>query len=195
MESMSQRAALVYGMRGRHQAGNSQLVDGMIHDGLWDRFPTPTWVTSRYTPRRAGVSRADHGRVRGWRATRSGGRNGRQCRFKAEIVPVEIPGKKGADRGREDEVRAGDLARRAGRAQAVLREDGTVTPERARVERRRERVGVTSLAFAKSARSSSRWPASPRTPAPAVSPRSVLRPIVAVHNLMKKANTTTAITI
>ncbi len=37
-ESMSNAPHYVYGMRGGIKAGNSQLVDGMIHDGLWDSF-------------------------------------------------------------------------------------------------------------------------------------------------------------
>src|SRR3989475_2526195 len=38
MESMSNAPHYVYGMRGGIKAGNSQLVDGMILDGLWDSF-------------------------------------------------------------------------------------------------------------------------------------------------------------
>src|SRR5919108_4358352 len=38
MESMSNAAHYVYGMRSGIKAGNSQLVDGMVHDGLWDSF-------------------------------------------------------------------------------------------------------------------------------------------------------------
>src|SRR5882724_10573677 len=34
MESMSNAPHYVYGIRSRIKAGNSQLVDGMIHDGL-----------------------------------------------------------------------------------------------------------------------------------------------------------------
>ena len=37
-ESMSNAPHYVYGMRGGIKAGNTQLVDGMIHDGLWDSF-------------------------------------------------------------------------------------------------------------------------------------------------------------
>src|SRR5881409_1279802 len=38
MESMSNAPHYVYGMRGGIKAGNSQLVDGIILDGLWDSF-------------------------------------------------------------------------------------------------------------------------------------------------------------
>src|SRR5205823_13205146 len=36
-ESMSNAPHYVYGMRRGIKAGDAQLVDGMIHDGLWDR--------------------------------------------------------------------------------------------------------------------------------------------------------------
>src|SRR5574341_836109 len=38
MESMSNAPHYVYGMRGGIKAGHQQLVDGVIHDGLWCSF-------------------------------------------------------------------------------------------------------------------------------------------------------------
>src|SRR3954471_24904032 len=38
MESMSNAPHYVYGMRTGIKAGNTTLLDGMIHDGLWDSF-------------------------------------------------------------------------------------------------------------------------------------------------------------
>src|SRR2546428_9618367 len=49
-ESMSNAPHYVYGMRGGVKAGQSPLVDGMIHDGLWDPFSdTPMGDPARYT--------------------------------------------------------------------------------------------------------------------------------------------------
>src|SRR5437899_7344315 len=60
MESMSNAPHYVYGMRGGIKAGNSQLVDGMIHDGLWDSFSnTHMGNLAEYTARKAGVSRSE----------------------------------------------------------------------------------------------------------------------------------------
>src|SRR5213592_1833431 len=60
MESMSNAPHYVYGMRGGIKAGNSQLVDGMIHDGLWDSFSnTHMGNLAEYTAKKAGVSRTD----------------------------------------------------------------------------------------------------------------------------------------
>ena len=58
MESMSNAPHYLYGMRGGIKAGNSQLVDGMIHDGLWDSFSnTHMGNLAEYTARKAGVDR------------------------------------------------------------------------------------------------------------------------------------------
>src|SRR6266480_1643724 len=63
MESMSNAPHYVYGMRGGIKAGNSQLVDGMILDGLWDSFSnTHMGNLAEYTAKKAGVSREDQDR-------------------------------------------------------------------------------------------------------------------------------------
>src|SRR6266581_2773833 len=60
MESMSNAPHYVYGMRGGIKAGNSQLVDGMILDGLWDSFSnTHMGNLAEYTANKAGVSREE----------------------------------------------------------------------------------------------------------------------------------------
>src|SRR5437867_4455996 len=53
-ESMSNAPHYVYGMRGRIKAGNTEPVDGMIHDGLWDSFSnTHMGNLAEYTARKA----------------------------------------------------------------------------------------------------------------------------------------------
>src|SRR5881227_4125067 len=95
MESMSNAPHYVFGMRAGIKAGNSQLVDGMIHDGLWDSFSnTHMGNLAEYSAKKAGVSRQDqdafalasHQKAVAAMAA---------CRFKAETVAVEIPGRKG----------------------------------------------------------------------------------------------------
>ena len=59
-ESMSNAPHYVYGMRSGIKAGNTELVDGMIRDGLWDSFSnTHMGNLAEYTAKKAGVSRAD----------------------------------------------------------------------------------------------------------------------------------------
>jgi acetyl-CoA C-acetyltransferase len=82
-------------MRGGVKLGDHTLVDGMIRDGLWCSFcDVHMGSHAEYTARKAGVSRqmqdelavASHAKAIA--AIEAG-------RFKAEIVRVEIPGKKG----------------------------------------------------------------------------------------------------
>jgi acetyl-CoA C-acetyltransferase len=94
-ESMSNAPYYVFGMRGGVKFGSQQMVDGVIHDGLWCAFgQNHMGGHAEYTARKAGISRqrqdefalASHQKAV---AAIEGGA------FKAEIVPVEIPGKKG----------------------------------------------------------------------------------------------------
>ena len=62
---MSTAPHYVYGMRGGIKAGNQTMVDGMIHDGLWDSFGCcHMGEYAEYTAEKAGVSRAGPGRLR-----------------------------------------------------------------------------------------------------------------------------------
>jgi acetyl-CoA C-acetyltransferase len=115
-ESMSNAPFYVQGMRGGVKMGDQSLVDGMIRDGLW----CPTCNVhmgshAEYTATKAGVSRAEqdafaarsHARAV---AAQQGGK------FTAEIVPVEIPGKKGptvvsVDEGPRADTTADSLAK------------------------------------------------------------------------------------
>src|SRR5213593_3178254 len=150
-ESMSNAPHYVYGMRGGIKAGNSELVDGMIRDGLWDSFSnTHMGNLAEYTAKKAGVSRADqdafalasHQKAVAAMAA---------CRFKAEIVPVEIPGKKGPtvvekDEGPRKETSLDALAA----LKPSFQQDGTVTPGNAPgLNDGASALVVTSLAFAR----------------------------------------------
>src|SRR6266446_1674910 len=95
MESMSNAPHYLYGMRTGIKAGNSNLVDGMIHDGLWDSFSNQHMGNlAEYTAQKAGVSRADQDRF-ALESHQKATAAMQACHFKAETVPVEIPGKKG----------------------------------------------------------------------------------------------------
>ena len=59
-ESMSSAPHYVYGMRAGIKAGNQTMVDGMIHDGLWDSFGgNHMGEYAESTAEKAGVSRKD----------------------------------------------------------------------------------------------------------------------------------------
>ena len=94
-ESMSNAPYYMYGMRNGVKAGDQTLVDGMIKDGLWCSFcDVHMGSHAEYTARKAEITRerqdefafASHRKAV---AAIEGGK------FKNEIVPVQIPGRKG----------------------------------------------------------------------------------------------------
>src|SRR5213594_1495369 len=149
-ESMSNAPHYVYGMRGGIKAGNSQLVDGMIHDGLWDSFSnTHMGNLAEYTARKAGVSRDDQDRF-ALASHQKAVAAMEACRFKAETVPVEIPGKKGPTLIEKDESPRTDSSLEALAAlKPSFEKDGTVTPGNAPgLNDGASALVVASLAFA-----------------------------------------------
>ena len=194
MESMSNAPHYVYGMRGGIKAGNSQLVDGMIHDGLWDSFSnTHMGNLAEYTAKKAGVSRADQDRF-AYESHQKAVAAMDACRFQAETVTVkvEIPGKKGPAVIDKDEGPRKDTSVEALAAlKPSFEKDGSVTPGNAPgLNDGASALVVTSLAYAK---------AHGLTPLARITayatgggePKDLFfAPIVAVQNLMKKADTT-----
>lgn len=151
MESMSNAPHYVYGMRGGIKAGNSQLVDGMIHDGLWDSFGnTHMGSLAEYTAKKAGISREDQDRF-ALASHQKAVAALEACRFKAETVPVEIPGEQGPTVVDRDEGPRPDTTLEALAAlKPAFEKDGTVTPGNAPgLNDGASALVVTSLAFAK----------------------------------------------
>src|SRR6266853_1526500 len=191
MESMSNAPHYVYGMRGGIKAGDTSLVDGMIRDGLWDSFSNQHMGNlAEYTAKKAGISRADQDAF-ALQSHRKAVAAMQACRFKAETVPVEIPGKKGPTVIDKDE------SPRADTSLAVLaaltpsfEKDGTVTAGNAPgLNDGASALVVASLAFAKT---HGLQPLA-RVTAYATGggePKDLFfAPIFAVQNLMKKAGT------
>jgi acetyl-CoA C-acetyltransferase len=192
MESMSNAPHYVYGMRGGIKAGNTELVDGMIHDGLWDSFSnTHMGNLAEYTARKAGVTRADQDAF-ALASHQKAVSAMEACRFRAETVPVEIAGKKGPTLIEKDE---GPRKETSLEALAALKpsfeKDGTVTAGNAPgLNDGASALVVASLAFAKA---HGLKPVA-RITAYATGggePKDLFfAPIVAVQNLLAKAKTT-----
>jgi acetyl-CoA C-acetyltransferase len=94
-ESMSNAPYYQYGIRGGVKAGDQTLVDGMIKDGLWcASCNVHMGRHAEYTAKKASVSREDQD-VFAEASHRKAIAAIDAGRFKAEIAPVQIPGKKG----------------------------------------------------------------------------------------------------
>ena len=115
MESMSNAPHYVYGYRSGVKFGDQTLVDGMIRDGLWcATCNVHMGGHAEYTAKKASITRdrqdafAAESHQRAIAAQDAG-------KFRTEIVPVEIPGKKGptivdADEGPRRDTTAQSLA-------------------------------------------------------------------------------------
>ena len=115
-ESMSNAPHYVYGMRSGVKIGDQTMVDGMIKDGLWcGSCGVHMGAHAEYTATKAEVSRAqqDEFAANSHRKAVAAQQNGK---FTAEIVPVEIAGRKGpmivsVDEGPRGDTTAESLAK------------------------------------------------------------------------------------
>src|SRR5216117_1035451 len=182
-ESMSNAPHYVYGMRGGIKAGNSELVDGMIRDGLWDSFSnTHMGNLAEYTAKKAGVSRKEQDEF-ALQSHQKAVKAMESCFFKAEIVPVEKVEK-------DESPRPDTSLEKLAALKPSFEKDGTVTPGNAPgLNDGASALVVTSLAFANA------HGLKPLAKVTAYAtgggePKDLFfAPIVAVQNLMKKAGT------
>src|SRR5712671_1395581 len=94
MESMTNAPYLLPQARKGYRLGNAQIIDSMVQDGLWDVYNNyHMGITGENVAEKYGITREqqDEFAVNSHRKAISAIR---ECRFKAQIVPVEIPGQK-----------------------------------------------------------------------------------------------------
>ena len=95
-ENMSISAHVLAGSRDGFRMGDAKLVDSMIVDGLWDVYNNyHMGVTAENVAAKYGVTRADQDAfaLASQQKTEAAQKAGR---FKGEILPLEIPQRKGA---------------------------------------------------------------------------------------------------
>ena len=131
MESMTNAPYLLPQARKGYRLGNAQIIDSMVQDGLWDVYNnyhmgnTGENVAEKYSITREEQDqfalKSHQKAIQAWK----------ECRFKSQVVPVEIPAKK---KGGEptifdkDESPREDTTIEALRAlKPAFRKDGTVT--------------------------------------------------------------------
>ncbi|MEO5815303.1 MAG: acetyl-CoA C-acetyltransferase [Gemmatimonadaceae bacterium] len=193
-ESMSNAPHYVYGMRNGIKLGDQTMVDGVIKDGLWcASCDVHMGGHAEYTAKKAGVSRQqqDAFAVSSHRKAVDAQNAGK---FKDEIAPVTIKGKKGdtvvsADEGPRADTTADTLAKL--RPAFEKGDDASVTAGNASsLNDGGAAVVVTSQAYAEAhGLPILAWIDSYATGA--VDPKDLFfAPITAVNNLMKKEGTT-----
>src|SRR3954463_5772212 len=127
-ESMSNAPYLLKGARWGYRMGNGEIVDSMLHEGLTCAINgchmgmTAEEVATRYKVTRSDQDTfAAESQARAEKAVASGV-------FDREIVPVEVPQKKGAPTvvSRDEYPRAGTTAEKLAALKAAFTKDGTV---------------------------------------------------------------------
>ena len=129
MENMTRAPYLIPAARFGARMGDAELIDSMIHDGLWDAFnDIHMGITAENLAEQYGISREEQdefaagSQQRAERAIADGV-------FSDEIVPIEVPAKGGARLVDSDEApRAGTTADMLAKLRTAFRRDGgTVT--------------------------------------------------------------------
>ncbi|MBZ5661048.1 MAG: acetyl-CoA C-acetyltransferase [Acidobacteriia bacterium] len=129
MESMSNAPYLLPGARTGYRFGNAEVVDSMVHDGLWDAYNDfHMGITAELVAEKYGITRQEQDQFaleshqRAVRARKS-------CFIESQIVPVEIPQKKGEpvvikyDESPREDASLEALAK----LKPAFKKDGTVT--------------------------------------------------------------------
>lgn len=129
MESMSNAPYLLDKAREGYRLGNGTLIDSMINDGLWCAFDNQHMgCTGEVVAERFNVNRTEQDDY-ALQSHRKAATAINAGRFKDEIVPVEIPQKKGAATifDTDETVREDTSMEVLGKLKPAFKEGGTVT--------------------------------------------------------------------
>jgi acetyl-CoA C-acetyltransferase len=132
MENMSRAPYLLDKARTGYRLGHGQLIDGMIHDGLWDVLnDMHVGMSGEMCAERYNLSREEQDRyalqsyMRALTAQREG-------QFRAEIIPVPVTGRKGETALVAEDEEPNRLAlEKIPTLKPVFKEGGTITPANA----------------------------------------------------------------
>ncbi len=95
MESMTNAPYLMKGARTGFRLGNSELLDSMIVDGLWDAYENfHMGMTAELVAEKYGISRQEQDEF-ALESHRKAVRATKSCFVSEQIVPIELPQRKG----------------------------------------------------------------------------------------------------
>src|SRR5208283_1322826 len=129
MESMSNCPYLLKGARSGFRLGNQEMIDSMINDGLWDVYENfHMGVTGELVAEKYKISREEQDQF-AFESHQKAIRAIKSCFVSGQIVPVEIPQKKGdpvvikTDESPREDTSLEALAK----LKPAFKKDGTVT--------------------------------------------------------------------
>jgi acetyl-CoA C-acetyltransferase len=131
MESMTNAPYLLPQARKGYRLGNSQIIDSVVNDGLWDVYNNyHMGMTGENVAQKYGVTREQQDEYAA-NSHRRAVQAWKECHLKSQIIPVEIPAKKKGEASTffdKDEGPREDTSPEALRnLKPVFKKDGTVT--------------------------------------------------------------------
>ena len=129
MESMSNCPYLLPQARTGYRLGDGKLVDSMIHDGLWDKYEDfHMGMTGELVAEKYKITREEQDKF-SFESHQKAVKARKSCFFEAQILPVEVPQKKGEplviryDESPREDTSIEVLAK----LKPAFKKDGTVT--------------------------------------------------------------------
>src|SRR5256886_2075066 len=131
MESMTNAPYLLPQARKGYRLGNAQIIDSMVHDGLWDVYNNyHMGVTGENVAEKYGITREEQDEF-ALNSHRKAAEAQRECRLKSQIIPVELAAKKKGDApvmfDKDESVREDATIEALRALKPAFKKDGTVT--------------------------------------------------------------------
>lgn len=131
MESMTNAPYLLPQARKGYRLGNAQIIDSVVNDGLWDIYNNyHMGMTGELVAEKYGVTREQQDEYAA-NSHRKAVQAWKECRFKSQIVPVEIPARKKGEApslfDKDEGPREDTSAEALRNLKPVFKKDGTVT--------------------------------------------------------------------
>src|SRR5438270_7381975 len=131
MESMTNAPYLLPQARKGYRLGNSQIVDSMVNDGLWDVYNNyHMGMTGENVAEKYGITREQQDAFAvssHCKAVQAG----KECRLKTQVMPVELPAKKKGEApivfDKDESVREDTTIEALRALKPAFKKDGTVT--------------------------------------------------------------------
>src|SRR6201993_2241931 len=131
MESMTNTPYLLPQARKGYRLGNAQIVDSMVNDGLWDIYNDyHMGMTGENVAEKYGIPREEQDEF-AVNSHRKAVEAWKECRFKSQVMPVEIPARKKGDPpvifDKDESPREDTTAESLKGLKPAFRKDGSVT--------------------------------------------------------------------
>ncbi|HJW99576.1 MAG TPA: acetyl-CoA C-acetyltransferase [Terriglobales bacterium] len=131
MESMTNAPYLLPQARKGYRLGNSQIIDSMVNDGLWDIYNNyHMGMTGENVAEKYGITRDEQDEF-AVNSHRKAVQAWKECRFKSQVMPIELPARKKGDAptmfDKDEGPREDTTAENLRALKPVFKKDGSVT--------------------------------------------------------------------